>query len=191
MINFTKRHGTFASVVALTAALLIAPALAQTTTQPATPTPPAAPSGSGASAPSATPQTPKPAAKPTRHTVRRGYSIEARIKSLHDRLHITEAEEQQWGQVAQAMRENAATIEKLVRERNAKVRTMNAVDNLNTYAEIANAHADGLKKLVTAFDSLYGSMSEPQKKQADAVFRGIAERHMKRPAPKPAAPAQK
>lgn len=179
MIDSSKRHGTFAGVVALTAVLLIVPALAQTTSPP--PAPPSAP----APAPST-----KAPAKPMSHHMS---AVDARIRSLHARLHITAAQEPQWEQVAAAMRENAATIDKMARERNAKLRTMNAVENLQTYAAIADAHADGLKKLAPAFDSLYQAMSPAQQKNADAVFRAIAEHYARHTAPKtkPAAPAQK
>ncbi|MGH6996396.1 MAG: Spy/CpxP family protein refolding chaperone, partial [Stellaceae bacterium] len=106
------------------------------------------------------------------------------------RLKITAAQEPQWQQVAQVMRDNAAQMEQMVKERDAKLKTMTAVDNLQTYSDVAQAHADGLKKLVPVFDTLYGSMSDAQKKVADAVFRGIAERHAThKAAPKPAAPA--
>ncbi len=120
--------------------------------------------------------------------------MEAHIRSLHARLHITAAQEPQWEQVAATMRENAETIDRMVRERNAKLRTMTAVENLKTYADIADAHGDGLKKLVPAFDNLYQVMSPAQKKDADAVFRAIAEHYARRAAPKtkPATPpAQK
>ena len=50
------------------------------------------------------------------------------------------------------------------------LRTMSAVDDLETYQKIAQAHADGLQKLVTAFQPVYDSMSDDQKKNADQVF---------------------
>lgn len=183
MIESSKRHGTFAAVVALTGALLVVPALAQTTMPSAPPpTPPTA-------APSAMPAAPTTKAAPKK-TSKRLSGVDARIASLHKRLKITAAQEPQWQQVAQVMRDNAAQIEQLVKDRNAKLKTMTAVDNLQTYSDIAQAHADGLKKLVPVFDTLYGSMSDAQKKTADEVFRGIAERHaMHKAAPKPAAPA--
>lgn len=184
MIESSKRHGTFAAVVALTGALLVVPALAQTPSAPP-PTPPTA----APAAPSAMPAAPTTKAAPTK-TSKRLSGVDARIASLHKRLKITAAQEPQWQQVAQVMRDNAAQIEQLVKERNAKVKTMTAVDNLQTYSDIAQAHADGLKKLVPVFDTLYGSMSDAQKKIADEVFRGIAERHAAhKAAPKPAAPA--
>lgn len=194
MIESSKRHGTFAAVVALTGALLVVPALAQTPSAPP-PTPPTAPAAP--TAPNAAPamsNTPSaaPAAKATpKKTSKRVSGVEARIKSLHSRLKITAAQEPQWQQVAQVMRDNAAQMEKLVKDRNAKVKTMTAVENLQTYSDIAQGHADGLKKLVPVFDTLYGSMSDAQKKIADEVFRGIAEHHRAahKAAPKPAAPA--
>lgn len=183
MIESSKRHGTFAAVVALTGALLVVPALAQTTMPSA---PPPTPPTAAPAAPSTAPAT---KAAPTK-TSKRLSGVDARIASLHKRLKITAAQEPQWQQVAQVMRDNAAQIEQQVKERNAKLKTMTAVDNLQTYSDIAQAHADGLKKLVPVFDTLYGSMSDAQKKIADSVFRGIAERHAAhKAAPKPAAPA--
>lgn len=191
MIESSKRHGTFAAVVALTGVLLVVPAFAQTTMPSA---PPPTPPTAAPAAPTAAPPTPSTApatkAAPTK-TSKRLSGVDARIASLHKRLKITAAQEPQWQQVAQVMRDNAAQIEKLVSERNAKIKTMTAVDNLQTYSDIAQAHADGLKKLVPVFDTLYGSMSDAQKKIADGVFRNIAERHRTthKPAAKPAAPA--
>lgn len=190
MIEFSKRHGTFAAVVALTGALLVVPALAQTTMPSAPPpTPPTAAPAVPSAAPAAPSTAPATKAAPTK-TSKRLSGVDARIASLHKRLKITAAQEPQWQQVAQVMRDNAAQIEQQVKERNAKLKTMTAVDNLQTYSDIAQAHADGLKKLVPVFDTLYGSMSDAQKKIADSVFRGIAERHAAhKAAPKPAAPA--
>jgi hypothetical protein len=69
------------------------------------------------------------------------------------------------------MRDNAANMEKLVAEKRQQApQSMTAVDDLNTYQEFAQAHVDGLKNLTSAFSSLYGSMSDQQKKNADQVF---------------------
>jgi len=186
MIGSSKRHGTFAAVVALTGALLVVPALAQNTPS----APPLTPPTAAPMAPSATPAAPATKAAPTK-TSKRLSGVDARIASLHKKLKITAAQEQQWQQVAQVMRDNAAQIEQMVKERDAKLKTMTAVDNLQTYSDVAQAHADGLKKLVPVFDTLYGSMSDAQKKTADAVFRGIAEHHAAahKAAAKPTAPA--
>jgi hypothetical protein len=100
----------------------------------------------------------------------RGDRVEARIKELHAKLSITPAQEELWGNVTQVMRDNAKTMETLIKARSAHMMAMNAVDDLKSYGEIAEAHADGLKKFIPAFEPLYGSMSDTQKKNADAIF---------------------
>lgn len=97
--------------------------------------------------------------------------IETRITSLHTRLQITSAQESLWQPVAQIMRENANTMQTLLHEREAGASHMSAIDDLHAYARIAEAHADGIRKLTPAFESLYNSMSDVQKRNADQIFR--------------------
>ena len=97
--------------------------------------------------------------------------VEARIKMLHARLEITPAQEEQWNSVTQVMRDNAKTMEALIKARSENAKTMTAVDDLKSYSEIAEAHADGLKKFIPVFEPLYASMSDAQKKAADTLFR--------------------
>jgi hypothetical protein len=97
--------------------------------------------------------------------------VEARIKVLHTKLNITPAQEELWNKVAQAMRDNAKTMEALIKARSEKAGTMTAIDDLKSYGEIADAHADGLKKFIPAFEPLYAGMSDAQKKSADTLFR--------------------
>jgi len=97
--------------------------------------------------------------------------VEARIKELHTKLKITPAQEELWNNVAQVMRDNAKTMEALIRTRSEKAGTMTAIDDLKSYSEIAEAHADGLKKFIPAFEPLYAGMSDAQKKSADTLFR--------------------
>ena len=96
--------------------------------------------------------------------------IEQRIKSLHDQLKVTAAEEPQWAAVAQVMRDNAQAIVALIAERREKAATMTAVDDLRSYQEVAEAHASGVAKLASAFQALYAVMPPEQQKNADAVF---------------------
>jgi len=98
--------------------------------------------------------------------------VEARITMLHTKLVITPAQEDLWKNVTQVMRDNAQTMEALMKARADKAKTMTAVDDLKSYAEIADAHADGLKKFVPAFEALYASMSDAQKANANTLFRG-------------------
>lgn len=96
--------------------------------------------------------------------------VESRITSLHSQLKVTPDQESKWSAVADAMRDNASSLDELAQQRASMRGKMNAVDDLKSYEAIADAHAEGLKKLVPAFSSLYDSMSETQKKNADQVF---------------------
>ena len=101
----------------------------------------------------------------------KGQGVEQRITQLHAELKITPDQESKWNSVAQAMRDNAANMEKLVAEKHQQgPQSMTAVDDLKTYQEFAQAHVDGLKNLTSAFSSLYSSMPDQQKKNADQVF---------------------
>jgi hypothetical protein len=98
-------------------------------------------------------------------------AVEARIAALHDQLKITPAQTAQWNEVAQVMRQNAQSLETLIRQRSRNAQAMSAIDDLRSYEEIAEAHADGVKRLIPAFEALYDTMSPDQKKAADAAFR--------------------
>jgi protein CpxP len=102
----------------------------------------------------------------------KGETVEQRITALHASLKITPAEETKWNDVAQAMRDNAAAMDKLVAT-NATTPSQNlsAVQDLETYQQLAQAHVDGLKNLRSAFGTLYDAMSADQKKVADKVFQ--------------------
>jgi hypothetical protein len=120
----------------------------------------------------AAPQT--PAAK---GATKQKETVEQRITKLHKALKITPDEESNWSGVAQAMRENAASTEKLVAAKRATPpQNMTAVDDLKLYQEFAQAHADGLKNLISSFETLYNSMPDAQKKVADEVFRAAGRR---------------
>jgi hypothetical protein len=104
-------------------------------------------------------------------TQTKGETVEQRITNLHASLKITPDEETQWNGVAQAMRENASAMDKLVASgRTTAPQSMSAVEDLKTYQQFAQAHVDGLKNLISAFSTLYNAMPDPQKKIADGVF---------------------
>jgi hypothetical protein len=96
--------------------------------------------------------------------------VETRIKTLHAKLNITPEQEAAWGEVAQAMRDNETTISGYIQERQENAKTLTAIDDLESYQKIAQAHADGLKKVTAACETLYNSMTDEQKKNADVVF---------------------
>lgn len=97
--------------------------------------------------------------------------VEARIKTLHSSLHITAAQETLWNNFAQVMRENWKTMAERRKEAAQNAKSRSAVDELKSYAAVIDAHADEVRKLIPTFQALYDSMSDAQKKTADAVFR--------------------
>jgi hypothetical protein len=98
-------------------------------------------------------------------------TVEQRIQTLKTALKITPDQESKWTTVAQAMRDNASRMEKLVADkRKVSPDKMSAVDDLKTYEDFAQAHLDGIKHLNSSFKALYDSMSPDQKKNADQVF---------------------
>jgi periplasmic protein CpxP/Spy len=96
--------------------------------------------------------------------------VEKHIKDLHAKLKITPAEESQWADVVQTIRGSAIELDNAIDKRKAIVGSATAIDDLNAYGDIAQAHADGVKKLSAVFSKLYASMPDDQKKLADEVF---------------------
>jgi len=94
-----------------------------------------------------------------------------RIKEIRAKLKITPAQEEQWSKVAQAMLDDAKNMDALTQTRVDHTQNMTAVDDLNSYGEITDAHADRVKKLTPLFVALYANMSDAQKKEADTLFR--------------------
>jgi len=138
------------AIASLTGAALLAGALSPATAQtPSDQKPPAA-----AAATSSKPET-----------------VEQRITTLKTALKITPDQESKWNGVAQAMRDNASRMEKLVAAKRAiPPEKTTAIDDLKTYQEFAEAHLDGLKHLTSTFKTLYNAMTPDQKKNADVVF---------------------
>ncbi|WP_144150455.1 Spy/CpxP family protein refolding chaperone [Paraburkholderia sp. BCC1885] len=97
-------------------------------------------------------------------------NVEDRIAYLHSQLKITPAQETQWNAFADVMRSNGDTMGTLFKQRH-DAGPQSAIDDMKQYATIAQAHADGMKKLVDAFEPLYSSLSPEQKKLADQTFR--------------------
>lgn len=115
-----------------------------------------------------------------RHHMMGPESIDDRIKTLHTELKITPAEEASWGIVAQTMRDNAATMKKMVDEERAHpAQSRTALEDLKTYQRFVQAHADGIRKLADAFTVLYQAMSPEQQKIADQVFARHEHRGMR------------
>jgi periplasmic protein CpxP/Spy len=164
--------GRFAPIAVAALLSLPAAAWAQSSqspaTQAATPAPPAA---------AASPMADHPVSGKNAEE-----RVENRIKELHAQLRITPAEEPQWNEFAQVMRENAREMDQVFMQRAQQYPTMNAVQNMQSYEQISEEHAQRVQKLVPAFQKLYDAMPDQQKRLADQVFRANSEKHLQRTA---------
>jgi len=95
--------------------------------------------------------------------------VDQRIRELHDTLSITPSQEPEWKRVSMVMRQNEATIHRLVEARNEN-EDANAVEDLKSYEMITRAHEEGMRKLVPVFAHFYNSLSDDQKDVADDMF---------------------
>ena len=109
---------------------------------------------------------PAPAAAPEAAT--KLSKVEDHIKSLHKALAITPDQEPKFAAFAQTMRDQAQAM--YTARENRVDDALSAPDEMQRYAEMAQAHADSTKALVPAFRTLYDSLSDAQKKKADKLF---------------------
>jgi hypothetical protein len=126
-----------------------------------------------------------PAGASAAHATPREARVEERIADLHSSLKITAQQEGDWSKFADVMRDNAHTMGDLYRQRLAQASTTTAVDDMKQYAQIAQAQADGTKRLVDAFEPLYASLSPEQKKLADTTFHKSGRPHEHKGAHRP------
>ena len=97
--------------------------------------------------------------------------VEQRITGLHATLQITVAQQPLWDRFAQVMRDNAANMDATFQHRVQTLSGMTAPENMASYAKVAAAHAQDVEKLVPAFQALYTTMTDGQKRLADQAFR--------------------
>jgi hypothetical protein len=121
--------------------------------------------------------TPAAAANLKTATSENGETVEDRIANLHRELRITPDQEHKWSEVAKVMRENAADMQRLVDEQAENKGGLTAEDDLRNYQKLAETHVSGLRNLRHAFDSLYDSMPEDQKRTADEIFERSGRHH--------------
>lgn len=155
---------TIAGLVALPAA-----ALAQSTQSPPAVTTP--PPSTATTSPMAAHRAPGATAQER---------VETYIRQLHAQLRITPSEQPQWERYVAVMRENARDMDAVIAQRIQQFPTMDAMQNMQSYEKLAEAHAEHLQKLVRAFGDLYNAMPESQKRLTDQVFRENAEARAQR-----------
>jgi hypothetical protein len=112
--------------------------------------------------------------KEAAHTM--GSQIEQRITDLRRKLQITPAQEPQWTTFTGVMRDHARSMDTTFQRRVQGMPEMNAVQNMQSYAQVSAAHAADMQRLVAPFESLYSTLSERQRATADKVFRDDARR---------------
>ncbi len=152
---------------ALSGALTLAGAAQAQSTAPQQPAPQAQ------SAPQAAPEAQSAPQAPTTQAARdmtTSERIEARIAELHKVLAIKPDQEPKWRAVADQMRKNGAAIENASAKRREAFEKMNAIEDLKSYQELSETHAEGMKQLVMVFTPLYQAMTPDQKTAADSAF---------------------
>ena len=147
------------AAAALLSSFAVLPALAQTSPAAA---PAAAPSASATAAAASAP------AKEAKHSA----AVESHITMLKKKLGITSDQEATWDTFAAVMRDNGEAIEAAVQQREA-TKDLDALHDLQSYANVAQVHADGAKKLSAAFEPVYAALTPAQKKNADTMFEHV------------------
>jgi hypothetical protein len=157
------------AALTVAAVLITVPRLAAA--QPVSPPPTALnpPSSPALASPAPSPQ--PPLAQPSPLAPAAQAAVDQRIVALRGQLQITDTQAQPWSAFAQAMRDNAASIDALFRQRASTAARLNALDNMKSYAQVARAYADNTEALATAFEALYGVLSDQQKLTIDTLFR--------------------
>jgi hypothetical protein len=110
--------------------------------------------------------------------------VDANLAKLKKSIGITTAEESSWHGFTQVSRTNALNLATLYQQRSKTLSTMNAVQNMESYAAIAAKNADDMNALSAAFQTLYAKLTPAQQKKIDTVFRARAEamtaKHLKK-----------
>jgi periplasmic protein CpxP/Spy len=132
----------------------------------------ATPQTGAAMAPQGNPPAPSAQATPPQTMAQ---MVEQRIADLHSRLLITHAQQPKWARFAAVMRSNAKQLDEAYQRRAEKLDSMNALENMESYAQIERSRVNDVERLVPAFRTLYASLSPQQKRMADELFRERAQ----------------
>lgn len=96
---------------------------------------------------------------------------ETQIKQLQGTLNITSAQEPLWNNLTKVMRENAADMDAVNKDRVEKTAPMNAVEHMKFHSQIMQSHLSQMNKLIPPFEAFYDSLSDQQKNITNIVFR--------------------
>jgi hypothetical protein len=103
--------------------------------------------------------------------------VEGRLAFLKTELKITPAQEPQWGKFADAFRSVAKSAQGMHRQMMGGGHMMGgqattAPQRLDAYEKMLNVRLDAVRTMKAAFDPLYASLSDEQKKTADELVGG-------------------
>jgi hypothetical protein len=99
--------------------------------------------------------------------------VEGRLAFLKTELKITSAQEPQWAKFADVVRTNAKGVQagmQAMMQAGAKAAT--APEVLARHEKMLTAKLESVRALKAAFDPLYASLSDEQKKSADELIMG-------------------
>jgi len=97
--------------------------------------------------------------------------LDRRIDRLKTALKITPAQEPQFNQLAQVMRDNAAEMQKTFGDlRGNRGQHLSAVDRLQTDVQLTQLRASQDQRYLDALKPLYASLSADQKQVADRML---------------------
>ncbi|MEI6161019.1 MAG: Spy/CpxP family protein refolding chaperone [Roseococcus sp.] len=101
----------------------------------------------------------------------RAQRVEAHLTQLRAQLVITPSQAAAWDAFAKVSRDNATELHDRFQQRETQFARISAVENMADYATIAELHATQLRRLATAFQTLYAALSPEQQQSADTAFR--------------------
>jgi periplasmic protein CpxP/Spy len=100
-----------------------------------------------------------------------GQLVDGRIAFLKTELKITPAQEGQWQQFADVMRQNAQSLDQaIIDARQHRGAAMNVIDRMDMRAQFSKIRADNAARLVSALRPLYASLSPEQQQVANQLM---------------------
>ncbi len=154
---------------------LAAPIASAQTPQSTAPSAPAGQTGPGTAATS-TPASGEAAGTASAADRAAEAGLDRRIADLHRRLRITAAQEPAWSSFTAVMRQNLTAMDAKLAARKAGFGSMNAVDDLRSYAAVTATQASNIQNLIGPFQTLYAALTPEQRTTADQIFRDYTTR---------------
>jgi hypothetical protein len=98
--------------------------------------------------------------------------VEGRLAFLKTELKITPAQEPQWNKFADAFRSVAKSAQGMHHQMMGGGQAATAPQRLDAYEKMLTVRLDAVRTVRAAFDPLYASLSDEQKKTADELMSG-------------------